>query len=80
MRRAVSLMSTWVFESQSRAAISPLLEACGISSYQRFCSSPALGMKNELNTCRKAGTAPPQPTRIKSISSRDCSVSLSPRL
>jgi hypothetical protein len=33
-------------------------------------------MKNELNTCRNAGTAPPQPTRIKSISSRDCSVSL----
>jgi hypothetical protein len=43
-RRAVSLTSMGLRDRHSRAAISPLLEACCSSSYQRFCSSPALGM------------------------------------
>ena len=51
-----------------------------MSSYQRFCSSPALGMKVELNTSRNAGTVPPQPTRIRSIITRVSSVSSLPRL
>src|SRR3954449_11403655 len=70
---ATSLTSSQPRASNSRTAVSAVVETRSRSSYQAFCSGVPSGRNSALNTCRYVGSTRVQPPRIDATTASSCS-------